>query len=122
MTPVIVNSPPSSRARSRIPRIPSEPGGKRLIAKPFAVVANFQNQVAVLFGEAHVYFARVRVPGHIGQRLLEDAKQCRGGILIDNDFTRGQVQPALHRGARREFRRRRLEGGDKTQIRRESPA
>jgi hypothetical protein len=38
-----------------------------------AVIANFQNQIAIFFGQSHVHLRRVRVPSDIGQPFL---KKC----------------------------------------------
>ncbi len=78
----MVSSPPEQQSSLSHPKIPSErPGGELFFANALAIIVNFQGQIAVLFGESHVYLGRVRVPRHIGQGLLEDAKQCRGAIF-----------------------------------------
>src|SRR6266446_967336 len=59
---------------------------KLFFSNPSAVIVNFQSQIAVLFVQPHIYLGRVRMPRHIGQCLLEDPKQCRGALFVDDDI------------------------------------
>src|SRR5258708_35806793 len=61
-------------------------GRKLFFANPSAVVVNFQGEVAVLFGHPHAYLWRLRMPRHIGQCLLEAAKQCRAAPVVGDDI------------------------------------
>src|SRR5260221_457795 len=127
------NPKPDDRSFSRSPtddELPAEQQGalphskdsersasrKLLLADTAAVIANLEDNVAILPAQPDIHFSCLRVTSDICQRLLEDTENRCGPLLIDYDVILRQIQPALRTGASLELLCGPFDRGHKAQI------
>src|SRR6266700_2643944 len=93
------------------------PTGRKLLwVDSAAVIANLEDNVAILPAQPDLHSSCLGVTRHVGQSLLEDTKNRRGPLRIDHDVAVRQIQPASGPGASLELLRSPFDGSHKAQI------
>src|ERR1700730_1181325 len=80
-------------------------GRKLLFTDSAPVIANFEDNNAILPPQPDIHASCLRVTRDVGQCLLEDPKNRRGRLWIGGDIPIRQIQPALGPGASLELLR-----------------
>src|SRR5205809_454202 len=93
------------------------PTGRKLLwVDSAAVIANLEDNIAILPAQPDLHLSCLGVTRDVGQRLLEDTENGSGPLRIDDDVAVRQIQPAAGPGASLELLRSPFDGSHKAQI------